>query len=70
MAKRGERRPWKVEYEWSNGIKGRDAYSSRDLAELHAEMIRDAGERRADADVTVRVFNESDPAATVPEPEK
>lgn len=56
MAKRGEHLPWKVEFEWSNGVRGRNAYGSEDLANLKAQQIRDAGERRDDADVTVRVF--------------
>lgn len=60
MAKRGERQPWKVEFQWSNGVRGRNAYSSRDLAELHARRIREAGERRDDADVVVAVFNVDD----------
>ncbi|QQM15090.1 hypothetical protein SEA_BANQUO_1 [Gordonia phage Banquo] len=56
MAKRGERRPWKVIYEWSpSGIRGRDAYSSREAAELHAERIRAAGEAREDSEVTVTI---------------
>lgn len=55
MAKRGERRPWKVRYEWSNGIKGVVTCSTESEAAIHADKIRTAGERRADADVTVMV---------------
>ncbi len=55
MAKRGEKQPWKVRYEWSNGIKGTVARSSQELAEIKADEIRRAGELRSDADVTVTV---------------
>lgn len=55
VAKRGERLPWKVQYEWTSGIKGKNAYGSQDLAELKAAQIREAGERRPDADVAVEV---------------
>jgi hypothetical protein len=54
MAKRGERRPWKVRYEWSNGIKGTDSYTSRDQAEMKAEQIRRTAVAR-DMVVTVDV---------------
>lgn len=55
MAKRGEKRPWKVRYEWSNGIKGTVACGDEWLANHKADEIRQAGERRDDVSVTVTV---------------
>ena len=55
MAKRGEKQPWKVCYEWTNGGKGVVACSSEDLAEMKAAEIRRAGEWRDDAEVSVQV---------------
>ena len=55
MAKRGEKQPWKVRYEWSNGVKGMNSYTSEDLAESKADQIRQAGERRDDISVSVTV---------------
>lgn len=59
MAKRGEKRPWKVQWEWSSGIKGTTSHTSRDDAETQADRIRQAGENREDEglSVTVKVFN-------------
>ena len=55
MAKRGEKQPWKVRYVWTSGIRGTIACHSEDLANIKADQIRQAGERRGDADVTVTV---------------
>lgn len=56
MSKRGEKKPYKVDYEWSpSGIKGRVSYSSYDGADLKAAEIRRAGDRRAEEGITVRV---------------
>jgi hypothetical protein len=46
MAKRGERRPWKVTYRWENGVGGTDARSSEDEAQMIAARIRRAAEAR------------------------
>ena len=53
MPKRGAKLPWRVYFEWSNGIKGTRACYSRDDAEMYADQIRRAGESRSDASVTV-----------------
>ena len=54
MAKRGEKRPWQVRYEWSNGIKGTESFISESDAIRAAEKIADAAEWRDD-DATVSV---------------
>jgi hypothetical protein len=46
MAKRGETRPWKVSYVHENGIKGTSSFTSRDGAEMHAQMIQENADRR------------------------
>ncbi|ANA85550.1 hypothetical protein BH760_gp02 [Gordonia phage Splinter] len=68
MAKRGERRPWKVSYEWTpSGIRGKDAYSSREVAEMHADRIRAAGEGREDSNVVVKVeYRPTKPKGSTP----
>jgi len=55
MAKRGERRPWRVRYVWTTGVKGTDTFTTRDEADSRADKIRAAGERWDDRDVTVTV---------------
>lgn len=55
MAKRGERRPWKVTYRYlESGIGGTVACSSEDQANDRAEQIRQAGASRH-LEVTVKV---------------
>lgn len=52
MAKRGETRPWRVTYEWDNGIKGSQSYQTEDHANLKADEIR---RNAAHTDATVMV---------------
>jgi len=59
MAKRGERRPWRVRFEWDNGVKGADSYSSESLAELKADEIRRAAESQ-DRQVTITIEDRRD----------
>lgn len=40
MAKRGETRPWRVRYEWENGVKGCETFSDEWRAEACADEIR------------------------------
>lgn len=56
MAKRGETRPWRVQYEWASGIKGSSTHSDRHgaLGALR-ETLRASHHR--DAAVTVTVLN-------------
>ena len=56
MAKRGEKQPWKVRFEYENGICGQRAFTDEWSAEHAAEKIRENGERRELA-VTVEVFH-------------
>lgn len=56
MAKRGEKQPWKVRFEYENGICGQRAFTDEWSAEHAAEQIRENGERRELA-VTVEVFH-------------
>lgn len=44
MAKRGERRPWRVRFEWANGVKGVDTFRTEEDAERRAREIRERGE--------------------------
>lgn len=46
MAKRGEKQPWKVRYEWANGIRGTIAFSTESNANLKAAEIQRASEWR------------------------
>lgn len=55
MAKRGEKRPWKVRFEWSNGVKGVITCATEEEADRRASEIRSASEWQPDADVTVTV---------------
>ena len=55
MPKKGSKLPWKVRFEWSNGVKGVRACFTQDDAEMYADEIRRAGEARDDIDVTVVV---------------
>lgn len=55
MSKRGETRPWRVAFEWSNGVKGVDTYSRKDEADMNADRIRDYSAMLDDPDRTVTV---------------
>lgn len=66
MAKRGERRPWRVTFEWSSGVKGVDTFISQDEAEMRAEKIRKAAEWRDDATVTVTVAHRDETPTPAP----
>lgn len=55
MAKRGEKLPWKVIYQWSTGVGGKIACHSEDSANMKANEIRRHGANRDDAEVTVEV---------------
>lgn len=44
MAKRGERRPWRVRFEWANGVKGVDTFRTEEDAERRAREIRERHE--------------------------
>ena len=59
MSKRGEQRPWLVDYQWTNGNKGRESFTSKDAADDKAAVIRGYAEHRPDADVTVTVRHRS-----------
>jgi hypothetical protein len=41
MAKRGETRPWRVRFEWANGVKGVDTFRTEEDAERRAREIRE-----------------------------
>lgn len=70
MAKRGEVRPWRVRYEWPNGIGGTDTYPTeeraRECAERLARYVGPDGESRA----TVTLSHRDRPAEveTIPNP--
>lgn len=38
MAKRGQTKPWRMTYTWSNGLKGTTAHHSEDAARFAAEQ--------------------------------
>lgn len=65
MAKRGETRPWKVEYKWPSGIKGKESFGSLELAELTAERLRRAADWR-DEEVEIRVYCTEDSGRALP----
>lgn len=46
MAKRGETRPWRVRFEWKNGVKGTSSHITREDAESRAAEIRRNAELR------------------------
>jgi hypothetical protein len=52
MAKRGETRPWRVRYEWENGVKGCETYRTEGDALRFADEVRRNSERN---DMTVQI---------------
>lgn len=56
MAKRGETRPWRMRFQWSNGIKGVATYETREQADDEARKIQVyAAAFREDMTVTTTV---------------
>ena len=53
MSKRGETRPFRVIFEWSNGVKGVATYGTADEAEMCANEIRRNAEHRNDSVLVV-----------------
>lgn len=47
MAKRGEKRPWKLQFEWDNGVKGSQTFSSEDARDDMAAQIRENAAMRS-----------------------
>lgn len=46
MAKRGEKRPWRVRFLWENGVKGTKTFASVSEVRLFVEKIRATAESR------------------------
>lgn len=71
MAKRGQLRPWKMRYEWPNGITGTDAFVTQEDARTRGRRIARAvspadGESRPA--VTVWHRDRPDEVETIPNP--
>lgn len=64
MAKRGETRPWRVRYEWENGVKGCETFSDEWRAEACADEIRRAAEHR-DLSVSITIEHRDEPQRKV-----
>lgn len=45
MAKRGETRPHLVRFQWENGVKAGQSFTTRDEAESCIRQLREASER-------------------------
>lgn len=55
MPKHGERLPYRVSYEWANGIKGAKALSSADEADMFSDQLeRTAWARELAVTITTR----------------
>lgn len=66
MAKRGERRPWQVRFEWSNGTTGVNTFTHLYQAARQRDEILERAYRR-NVDVTVTITNR-DTGLQVPMP--
>ena len=55
MAKRGETRPWRLQYVWESGIKGVSTFRSQEEADYKAQDLRDYAERCGGSAITVTV---------------
>ena len=54
MAKRGETRPWRLQFVWESGIKGTVTFRSQEEADYKAQDMRDYAERTSSSvDITV-----------------
>lgn len=62
MPKRGSRQPYRVSYQWDNGIKGATARYDLDDANLLADQI-EASARSRELGVTITVLHVETPGA-------
>lgn len=65
MAKRGEKQPWRVDYEWPSGIRGCRTFTTEDRArQFEATLLHNAQVRESSIqiDVTVRKDGKLNPA--------
>lgn len=64
--KRGQRAPYRVSYEWSNGVKGAKALSSADEADMFTDQLeRTAWARELAVTITTRYVATPGGAGTV-----
>lgn len=61
MAKRGQRYPYRVRYEWTSGIKGTVVASSLAEAELKADQLQANGIRHPEHDLTITILRVTKP---------
>jgi len=54
MAKRGETRPWRLQYVWESGIKGVTTFRSQEEADYKAKDLREYAER-VNSSITITV---------------
>lgn len=60
MAKRGERFPFRVSFEWSNGVHGTKALGSVDLVDEFVRQLEATAHVR-DLDVVIRIARPEQP---------
>lgn len=55
MSKKGETRPWRVDFKWSNGVSSNNTLATRELAEAFIDQLTEtAGRMRLGATIELR----------------